>query len=71
LDETNKFASLEPVGTVPEHCRKGLASAAVFEAIRRVADLVAERVFFGSDQEFYLALGFELAYPTHHWVKNF
>lgn len=70
-DEHNKIASLEPVGTTPEHRRKGLARAVVLEAIRRVADLGAERVFVGSDQEFYLSLGFELAYLAHHWVKKF
>jgi predicted N-acetyltransferase YhbS len=69
-DATNKIASLEPVGTAPEHRRKGLARAAVMEAISRVADLGAERVFVGSDQEFYLASGFELALPAHHWVKK-
>jgi len=70
-DEHNKIASLEPVGTTPEHRRKGLARAVVLEAIRRVAELGAERVFVGSDQEFYLSLGFELVYPAHHWVKRF
>jgi predicted N-acetyltransferase YhbS len=70
-DEVNKIASLEPVGTAPEHRRKGLARAAVYEAIRRSAALGAERIFLGSDQEFYLAIGFELALPAHHWVKKF
>lgn len=70
-DEANKIASLEPVGTTPEHRRKGLASAAVYEAIRRVTALGAERVFLGSDQAFYLAIGFELTLPAHHWVKKF
>ena len=69
-DQTNKIASLEPVGTAPEHRRKGLARAAVLEAIRRVAELGARRAFVGSDQAFYLAIGFELTLPAHHWVKN-
>ncbi len=70
-DEVNKIASLEPVGTSPDHRRKGLARAAVLEAIRRVAAFGAERVFVGSDQEFYLSIGFELAFTGHHWVKQF
>jgi len=70
-DEINQIASLEPVGTAPEHRRKGLAHAAVLAAIRRVAALGAQRVFVGSDQEFYLAIGFELAFPAHHWVRKF
>jgi GNAT superfamily N-acetyltransferase len=70
-DEHNRIAMLEPVGTVPEHRRKGLARAVVLEAIRRVAVLGAERVFVGSDQVFYLSIGFELAYSGHHWRKEF
>ena len=70
-DEDNKIACLEPVGTAPEYRRKGLARLAVFEAIRRVAALGAKKVFVGSDQAFYLSLGFELTFPSHHWVKKF
>ena len=70
-DATNQMASLEPVATDPAFRRKGLARAAVYEAIRRTANLGAKRVFVGSDQDFYLSLGFELTYPTHHWVKQF
>jgi len=70
-DDVNKIASLEPVGTTPEYRRKGLARAAVIEAIRRVASLGVERVFVGSDQEFYRSLGFELTLSGHHWKKRF
>jgi predicted N-acetyltransferase YhbS len=70
-DEGNHIAMLEPVGTVPEHRRKGLARAVVLEAIRRVAALGAEQVFVGSDQAFYLTLGFKLKYAQHHWEKEF
>jgi predicted N-acetyltransferase YhbS len=70
-DERNHMACLEPVGTVPEHRRKGLARTVVLEAIRRVAKLGAEKVFVGSDQAFYLSLGFEMKYASHHWRKEF
>jgi GNAT superfamily N-acetyltransferase len=70
-DQRNRIAMVEPVGTVPEHRRKGLGRAVVLEAIRRVAALGVERVFVGSDQAFYLSLGFELAYAGHHWEKQF
>jgi predicted N-acetyltransferase YhbS len=70
-DERNRIAMLEPVGTVSEHRRKGLARAVVLEAIQRVASLGAERVFVGSDQVFYQSLGFELTYAAHHWKKEF
>lgn len=70
-DDQNRIASLEPVGTVPAYRRKGLARAAVLEAIRRVVALGVERVFVGSDQEFYKALGFKLTTSAHHWLKRF
>ncbi|MEJ2736811.1 MAG: GNAT family N-acetyltransferase [Anaerolineae bacterium] len=70
-DQRNRIAMVEPVGTVPEHRRKGLGRAVVLEAIRRVAALGVERVFVGSDQAFYLSLGFELAYAGQHWEKQF
>jgi predicted N-acetyltransferase YhbS len=66
-DERNRIAMLEPVGTVAEHRRKGLARAVVLEAIRRAAALGAEKVFVGSDQAFYQSLGFKLTYAGHHW----
>jgi predicted N-acetyltransferase YhbS len=66
-DAHNRIVSLEPVGTVAEYRRQGLARAVVLEAIQRVATLGAERVFVGSDQAFYLSLGFELTYAGHHW----
>ena len=70
-DERNRIASLEPVGTVAQHRRRGLARAVVLEAICRVAALGAEQAFVGSDQAFYLSIGFELAYPGHRWEKVF
>jgi predicted N-acetyltransferase YhbS len=70
-DERNRIASLEPVGTVAEYRRRGLARAVVLEAIRRVAARGAERVFVGSNQAFYLSLGFDLTYAGHHWKRTF
>ena len=62
---------LEPVGTVPEHRRAGLARAVVFEAIRRAATLGAERVVVGAGLEFYLAIGFEKVHTSYVWLKQF
>ena len=47
---------LEPVGTVPEHRRRGLGRAVVYEAIRRAAALGAEKVVVGAGLAFYLAM---------------
>lgn len=59
FDKMNKIGILEPVGTHPEHRRKGLAKAAIFEACNRIYKRGAKAVYVGSDQEFYKAIGFE------------
>lgn len=58
FDEKNKYAVLEPVGTDPDFRRKGLAKACIYEAIKRVKKLGAQRIFVGSDQKFYQDIGF-------------
>jgi predicted N-acetyltransferase YhbS len=70
-DERNRMGILEPVGTVPEHRRKGLARAVVYEAIRRAAALGAEKVVVGAGMEFYLAIGFEKVHTNYVWLKEF
>jgi len=59
-DAPNKLATLEPVGTHPNYRRKGLAREAIYEGMRRVKKLGAEKVIVGSDQQFYQAIGFEI-----------
>jgi predicted N-acetyltransferase YhbS len=58
FDEPNQLASLEPVGTLPEYRRMGLAREAIYEAIRRVSAKGAERVIVGSSMQFYQDIGF-------------
>jgi ribosomal protein S18 acetylase RimI-like enzyme len=70
-DQKNHLATLEPVGTVPNYRRKGLARAVVYEAIRRAAALGVERVLVGSGQEFYLSIGFKKILTSYSWVKTF
>ena len=38
FDEQNKYAYLEPLATVPEHRRKGLATIALTEAMRKTKE---------------------------------
>lgn len=59
-DAPNKLASLEPVGTHPDFRRRGLAREAIYEGMRRVKKLGAEKVIVGSDQQFYKSIGFEV-----------
>ena len=70
-DEQNRIGILEPVGTVPDHRRKGLARAVVHEAVRRAAALGAEKVVVGAGLDFYLAIGFEKKYANYVWVREF
>ncbi|MFG2003717.1 GNAT family N-acetyltransferase [Spirillospora sp. NPDC048911] len=66
LDERNKVAILEPVGTDPGHRRLGLASAAILGALRTARDLGAEtaRVCARGDDAYpsaratYMSVGF-------------
>lgn len=68
---THRFAYVEPVATDPDYRRLGLGKAAVLEGIRRCAELGATTAYVGSDQPFYLALGFKVIYTTECWVKYF
>jgi predicted N-acetyltransferase YhbS len=69
-DEQNRMGILEPVGTVPEYRRKGLARAVVYEAVRRAAALGAEKVVVGAGLEFYPAIGFEKKHANYVWVRE-
>jgi len=69
-DERNRIGILEPVGTVPEHRRKGLARAVVHEAVQRAAALGAEKVVVGAGLDFYLAIGFEKKSANHAWARE-
>jgi GNAT superfamily N-acetyltransferase len=69
-EPTNRYAYVEPVATDPTYRRMGLGKAAVLEGIRRCADLGATVAYVGSDQEFYLSMGFEVIYTSECWVKH-
>jgi len=60
----NKLAYMEPLCTVPEHRRKGLAAAAMAELYRRTKPLGATHMTGGGDP-FYDRVGFK---PTIEWI---
>jgi len=66
----NRVAYVEPVATDPEYRRMGLGKAAVLEAIRRTRELGAEVAWVGSDQEFYLDMGFEVVAHSTLWYRD-
>jgi GNAT superfamily N-acetyltransferase len=69
-EPTHLYAYVEPVATDPAYRRMGLGKAAVLEGIRRCGELGATVAFVGSDQEFYLSMGFEVIYTSERWVKS-
>jgi predicted N-acetyltransferase YhbS len=69
-DDLNRMGILEPVGTHPDFRRLGLAREVVYEAIRRLAALGAERVWVGSGQQFYESIGFRKRYASYRWTKQ-
>jgi predicted N-acetyltransferase YhbS len=48
----------------------GLGKAVVLESIRRVAADGVRDVWVGSDEEFYLAMGFRIENRSRLWVKS-
>jgi len=67
---------LDPVGTHPEHRRRGLATAAVVECFRRMRDLGVRAVYVAGEPEpdqanrFYESLGPSGKYYNDWWVKR-
>ncbi len=64
----NKLAYLEPLCTVPEHRRKGLARAALSELYRRTSRLGARYMSGGTD-EFYYKIGYKKGYELLYLEK--
>ena len=70
-DAANRFAYVEPLATDPDYRRRGLGSAAVLEGIRRCGELGATVAYVGSDQPFYLSIGFRKLFTVNCWAKYF
>ena len=74
FDEVTCTAAFEPVGTHPDHQRKGLGKALMAEGLRRVRDLGATLCTVGSYSEaagaLYASLGFTEYDLNEPWVKE-
>lgn len=66
---TGNTAYVEPVVTVPEHRKQGLAKAVIYEACNRANALGAKRAVVLSNQEFYYRIGFALSSEVYAWEK--
>ncbi|MDD4429603.1 MAG: GNAT family N-acetyltransferase [Paludibacter sp.] len=69
FDEQNKYAYLEPLATVPEYRRMGLATIALTEAMKKTKKLGATYCF-GGGREFYTCIGFETTCNRELWKKE-
>jgi len=71
LDTVNRIGHLEPLGTHPDHRRKGLAEGIVREGIRRLKAKGATRMpMTGGFEPFYRAFGFVERGTMHPWIKE-
>jgi len=75
FDEESGIGVFEPVGTHPEHQRKGLCKAMMLQALRLLKNLGCKTAYlsaYGKEEvAFYESIGFlnyEAAYP---WIKKF
>jgi mycothiol synthase len=73
-DDVTRSAYIEPVATVPEHLRRGLARATITAGLRRVKGLGATRAFVGGYEPGPNALYASVLSPQHDrseaWVKR-
>lgn len=69
-EATNRVAYVEPVCTDPDYRRKGVGTAAVLEGIRRCGEEGATIALVGSEQPFYLEMGFEKLFYIPLWAKQ-
>jgi GNAT superfamily N-acetyltransferase len=72
LDERNRYANFEPVGTHADYQRLGLGRALLTEGFRRMARYGATRSFMDSGNPFYRKVGFQPTPWTYYpWIKYF
>ena len=69
VDETNKYAYLEPLATIPKYRRMGLAKVCLIEAMKKTKALGA-KYCIGGDREFYTDIGFETMFTDETWEKE-
>ncbi|MBI5156442.1 MAG: GNAT family N-acetyltransferase [Acidimicrobiia bacterium] len=69
IDPVNRVAMVEPVATDPDHRRRGLASAAIVEGLRRAHAEGVTEAWVGADLPVYTSLGFTVIGHDTLWVK--
>jgi len=69
-DYKNKIAYIEPVCTDPDFRRMGLGTAVVLEGFRRCGAEGTRVAMVGSEQPFYLSMGFKKIFDIRLWIKQ-
>jgi len=69
-DSVNHFAYVEPVATDPDYRRRGFASAAVLEGIRRCTIEGATVAYVWGVRPIYTSLGFKKIFSQNCWIKQ-
>jgi predicted N-acetyltransferase YhbS len=69
-DHVNRIAYVEPVCTDPDYRRMGLGTAVVLEGIRRCGKEGAVIAMVGSDQPFYMSMGFKKFFDINLWARE-
>lgn len=77
FDAANRLGLFEPVGTHPDHQRRGLGKAVLAEGLRRLKALGARNAFVSSTGDgnpasnaLYESVGFRLVDENHAWKKE-
>lgn len=76
FDHVSKIAELEPVGTHPDHRKKGLAKAVILECLKRlqkynpIAVIILGAAASEGANRLYESVGFENKGVRYHWIKK-
>lgn len=65
----SRYVLVEPVCTDPDFRRRGCASAAILEALRRCAERGATEAYVGADLPVYLSLGFTPVRGSRYFAR--
>ena len=69
-NDKKQHGILEPLITLPQYRKLGLARAIIHEGMNRLLQRGAKKLFDGSNQEAYLKIGFKEVYHDEIWYKE-